>query len=33
MALDIVQPEDLDRPETYSHVIVATVGQPYRQAD
>ncbi|MGW0801747.1 RidA family protein [Nonomuraea sp. NPDC002799] len=27
MALDIIQPEDLDRPETYSHVIVATGGR------
>ncbi|MFC4118242.1 RidA family protein [Nonomuraea zeae] len=24
MALEIIQPEDLDRPETYSHVIVAS---------
>ncbi|MBG0827014.1 RidA family protein [Planomonospora sp. ID67723] len=24
MALEIIQPEDLDRPKTYSHVIVAT---------
>ncbi|GIG62460.1 enamine deaminase RidA [Longispora fulva] len=27
MSLDIIQPEDLDRPETYSHVIVATGGR------
>ena len=27
MALEIVQPEDLDRPRTYSHVIVATGGR------
>jgi len=24
VALDIIQPDDLDRPQTYSHVIVAT---------
>jgi len=27
MALEIVQPEDLDRPRTYSHVIAATGGR------
>lgn len=27
MALEIVQPEDLDSPQTYSHVIVATGGR------
>ncbi|MFB9533304.1 RidA family protein [Nonomuraea roseola] len=27
MALEIIQPEDLDNPETYSHVIVATGGR------
>jgi hypothetical protein len=24
MALEIIQPEDLDKPKTYSHVIAAT---------
>ena len=24
MALDIIQPDELDRPQTYSHVVVAT---------
>ncbi|GAA0934499.1 RidA family protein [Virgisporangium aurantiacum] len=27
MALEIVQPEDLDVPRTYSHVVVATAGR------
>jgi enamine deaminase RidA (YjgF/YER057c/UK114 family) len=27
MALEIIQPEDLDHPKTYSHVIVTTGGR------